>query len=50
MKGLDIQEITMTQAEELVCNQRMKSSPRRQSSLRREIIVEGEFCELDTIS
>lgn len=45
MKSLDIQESTMTQAEELVCQRNMKCLPRRQSSIRREIIVEGEFCE-----
>ena len=45
MKSLDIQEAVMTQAEELICNENMKLKARRQSSIRREIIVEGEFCE-----
>lgn len=45
MKSLEIQDNKITKADELVCPTNLKALPRRQSSVRREIIVEGEFCE-----
>lgn len=45
MKSLEIQETPIGQPEEMSGKASFKVFPRRQSSVRREIIVEGEFCK-----